>query len=175
MCIDLSKGYRAVFTTTAGVVEVELDTVRTPRTVNNFVVLARYRYYDGTSFMRTDPSIDIIQGGAPSQSISDPGPGYTIEDEGRGFTYAEGDLVMARSGAPDSASAQYFFAAGPNTANLNADGSYVTFGKVVEGLDVLRKVLSTHVDCPNPDRAPNCLGGAPRPPVTVQSVTIRET
>ena len=176
-CIDPAKAYRAVFTTSAGVVKVALDTKRTPQTVNNFVVLARYGYYDRSSFQRTDPSIEIIQGGAPNtQSISDPGPGYTIKDEGgKVEAYTEGDLVMARTQGPDSASAQYFFSAGPKTQSLASQGTYITFGKTVEGLDVLKKVLASHVACPQP-AAPgtSCLGGAPQPPVTVESVTIEE-
>ena len=176
LCIDPAKTYRAVFNTSAGVVKVNLDTTRTPLTTNNFVVLARYGYYDGSSFPRTDPSIDIIQGGSPStQSISDPGPGYTIKDEGGKFTYTEGDLVMARSQGPDSAGAQFFFSVGPKTANLDSQGTYVVFGKVVEGLDVLKSVLASHVDCPETsDRAASCLGGAPQPPVRVESVVIEE-
>jgi len=176
-CTDPSKTYRAVFSTSAGVVKVNLDTKRTPLTVNNFVVLARYGYYDGSSFQRTDPSIDIIQGGAPNtQSISDPGPGYTIKDEGGKFTYAEGDLVMARSQGADSGSAQYFFSAGPKTSSLDAQGTYVSFGKVTEGLDVLKKVLASHVDCPPADPAggSSCLGGGPKPPVKVASIAIEE-
>ena len=177
MCIDQAKAYRAVFTTSAGVVKVNLDTKRTPQTVNNFVVLARYGYYAGSSFQRTDPSIDIIQGGAPNtQSISDPGPGYTIKDEGGKFTYTEGDLVMARSQGADSGSAQYFFSAGPKTSSLDAQGTYVTFGKVSEGLDILKKVLASHVDCPTADPAggSSCLGGAPQPPVEVKTIAIEE-
>lgn len=181
MCIDPAKSYTAVFNTSAGVVRVKLDTTKTPATTNNFVVLARYHYFDGSSFQRTDPSIDIIQGGAPNtQSIGDPGPGYTIKDEppldasGKGtYTYSEGDLVMARSPGPDSASAQYFFSAGPKTKNLEAQGSYVVFGKTVDGLDVLKKVLASHVDCP--PRADTCLGGSPNPPVIVNTVTIEES
>ena len=182
MCIDPAKTYQAVFTTSAGVVKVNLDTKRTPATTNNFVVLARYGYYNGSSFQRTDTDIDIIQGGAPNtQTISDPGPGYTIKDEGGKFTYTEGDLTMARTQGPDSASAQYFFSAGPKTSSLDSSGTYVTFGKVVEGLDVLKKVLGSHVDCP-PEEARSrggtsgsCLGGAPQPPVEVQTVAIEES
>jgi cyclophilin family peptidyl-prolyl cis-trans isomerase len=176
-CIDPAKAYKAVFATSAGVIKVELDTQRTPATANNFVVLARYGYYDGSSFPRTDTSIDIIQGGSPNtQSISDPGPGYNIKDEGGKFTYAEGDLTMARSQGADSASAQFFFSAGPKTASLDGQGTYVTFGKTVEGLDVLKKVLGSHVDCPPDDGGSgSCLGGAPQPPVTVESVTIEES
>ena len=175
-CIDPAKTYRAVFTTSTGVVKVALDTKRTPQTVNNFVVLSRYRYYDGSSFSRTDPSIDIIQGGSPAtQTISDPGPGYNIQDEGGKFTYTEGDLVMARGSGANSASAQYFFSVGPKTSSLDSQGTYVTFGKVVEGLDVLKKVMATHKDCPDgEDGASGCLGGAPQPPVKVDSIAIEE-
>ncbi len=179
-CIDPAKDYRAVFTTSAGVIKANLDTERTPQTVNNFVVLARYGYYDGSSFQRSEPSIDIIQGGAPdTQSISDPGPGYTIADEGGKFTsYAEGDLVMARTGEPNSAGAQYFFSTGPKTTSLGSQGTYVTFGKTVEGLDVVKKVLASHVPCPpqaaTRGSASACSGGAPQPPVIVQTVTIEE-
>jgi cyclophilin family peptidyl-prolyl cis-trans isomerase len=178
MCIDPAKTYRAVFTTSAGTIKATLDTKTTPMTANNFVVLARYRYYDGSSFHRTEPSIAIVQGGAPNtQSASDPGPGYTIQDEGGKFKYAEGDLVMARTSAPNSAAAQYFFAAGPETAaGLDQTGTYVTFGKVTEGLDVVKKVLKTHVACPatDPGAESTCSGGAPQPPVKVESVTIEE-
>jgi len=176
-CTDPAKSYRAVFTTSAGVIKANLDSKRTPLTVNNFVVLARYGYYDGSSFHRTDTSIEIIQGGAPNtQSVSDKGPGYTIKDEGGKFTYTEGDLVMARTQEPDSASAQFFFSAGPKTSSLDAQGTYVTFGKVTEGLDVLKKVLASHVDCPAADPAggSSCLGGAPQPPVKVDAVAIEE-
>jgi len=177
LCIDPAKAYRAVFTTSAGVIRVDLDTKRTPMTTNNFAVLARYGFYNGSSFQRTDPSIEIIQGGAPNtQSISDPGPGYTIKDEGGKFAYTEGDLVMARSSGPDSGGAQYFFAAGPKTSNLDSSGTYVTFGKVKEGLDVLKSVLASHVDCPKAAaRGASCLGGAPQPPVEVKTITIEET
>ena len=83
----------------------------------NEVLGYRYRYYDGSRIFRTDTSIDIIQGGGPTtNSPSDPGPGYTIPDEGKGFKYAAGDLVMARSQGPNSASAQYFFVAGPKAS-----------------------------------------------------------
>jgi len=179
-CIDPAKAYRAVFTTSAGVIKAALDTKRTPQTVNNFVVLARYGYYDDSSFQRSEPSIDIIQGGAPNtQSISDPGPGYTIADEGGKFTsYAEGDLVMARTGQPNSASAQYFFSTGPKTTSLGSQGTYVTFGKTIDGLDVVKKVLASHVPCPADAAASRsdsaCSGGAPQPPVIVQTVTIEE-
>ena len=120
---------------------------------------------------RTDPSIDIIQGGAPTtQDAADPGPGYTIPDEGgTDRSYAPGDLVMARGSGEDSAGGQFFFAAGPNAARLDDQGTYVTFGKVTEGLDVVEAILASHVADPS-----SVLGGRPDPSVTVTSVTIEE-
>jgi cyclophilin family peptidyl-prolyl cis-trans isomerase len=166
-CIDPAKTYTAVFDTTAGTIRARLDTERTPQTTNNFVVLARYRYYDGTRFFRTDTSIGIIQGGGLSNTED---PGYTIPDEGGTFTYAPGDLVMARTQQPNSAGAQFFFGVDENVSALDAQGVYVTFGEVTEGLDVLQAILATNVDDPA-----SGLGGAPDPPVTVNSVRIEES
>ncbi len=166
-CLEEGATYEAVFDTTAGEVRVALDTENTPNTVNNFVYLARYGYYDGTDIFRSNTGIDILQGGSPhTNTNSDPGPGYTIEDEGASFTYEPGDLVMARTPAPNSASAQYFFSAGPGTSNLDG-GPYVVFGRVTEGLDVLEAILASHVDG---DEEPG--EGAPDPIPVVNSVTI---
>src|SRR5262249_18602026 len=120
MCIDPKKNYTAVFDTNQGTIEVALDTKTTPATANNFARLSDYHFYAGAARCRTDPSIDIIQGGAPgTQSASDPGPGYTIKDEGSPpRQYKAGDLVMARTGQPNSAGAQFFFAAGPKVSAL---------------------------------------------------------
>ena len=172
MCLDTAKQYTAVFDTTAGEMRIALDMVNTPITANNFAVLARYHYYDNTLLFRTDPSIGIIQGGAPhNNSPSDAGPGYTIPDEGSGFTYEPGQIVMARTAAPNSASAQFFFAVNENTAQLNNQGTYVVFGQMDdESLTVAEAILASHVDQPG-----NRRGGAPEPQVIVQSVTIEES
>ena len=171
LCLDLSKQYTAVFDTTAGEMRIDLDTFNTPVTANNFAVLARFHYYDDTLLFRTDPSIGIIQGGSPhTNSPSDPGPGYTIPDEGSGFAYEAGQIVMARTSAPNSASAQFFFAVNENTSLLNSQGTYVVFGQMDDdSLAVAEAILASHVDQPG-----NPLGGGPEPPVTVNSVTIEE-
>jgi cyclophilin family peptidyl-prolyl cis-trans isomerase len=188
-CIDPSKTYTATFTTSEGVVVVALDTKTTPQTTNNFVVLSRYHYYDGSSFDRIDQSIDIIQGGSPStQTIADPGPGYTIKDEpASGFktdasgnltgpfkTYAAGDLVMARGSSANSGSAQYFFVTGPKASALDSQGTYVVFGHVTTGLSVLQNIeQNLYQACPSGDQA--CLGGAPSRVVLVKTITITES
>jgi len=188
-CIDPSKTYTATFHTTEGDIIVALDTKTTPETTNNYVVLSRYAYYNGSSFDRIDQSIDIIQGGSPNtQDITDPGPGYTIKDEpaskfktdasgnvtGPFNSYAPGDLVMARSSGRDSAAAQYFFVTGPKASALDAQGSYVVFGHVTTGLPILQNIEQhLYAACPPTDQ--NCLGGAPSKLVLIKSITITES
>ena len=181
-CIDPEAHYVAVFDTSEGEMRFELTASETPLTINNFVTLARWGYYDGTLLFRTDPSIDIIQGGSPhTDSASDPGPGYTIPDEpafdedpddGRltgPYLYQPGQLVMARSAGRDAASAQFFLTTGPNTSRLDSQGTYVVFGQTDDaGLAVAQSIIGLHVDT-------GSLGGAPSRDVTVHSVTIEET
>lgn len=183
MCIDPALPYTAVFDTNLGEITVELDTENTPNTVNNFVSLARWGYYDGTTIHRTDPSIEIIQGGSPhTESASDPGPGYTIPDEPTfetdpatgglvgPYRYGPGQLVMARSAGPDSSGAQFFFTTGPSASLLDAQGTYIVFGTTDDaGLGVLESIIALHQ--PDPTSG---LGGAPSETVTINSVTILE-
>ena len=182
-CIDPAASYTATFATSEGDVVVELDTETTPGTTNNFVALARNLYYDGTELFRTDPSIGIIQGGSPhSNDPSDEGPGFSLPDEGGvfdfsdpnapsgPFTYAPGQLIMARSNGPDGGSAQFFFSVDEAVTALDAQGTYVTFGTVTEGLDVLETILGLHEADPTSQ-----LGGGPSRTVTIDSVTISES
>jgi cyclophilin family peptidyl-prolyl cis-trans isomerase len=175
MCIDANKTYKATFDTNKGVVKVTLDAKKMPNTTNNLVVLSRYKYYDGTALFRVDPSIDIIQGGAPgTNSASDPGPGYTIKDEGGKFTYKEGQLVMARTQAPDSSGAQFFLTTGPKVSGLDGQGTYLNFGEVTEGLDVLKAILGSGVPFPA-DSPMASLGSGPKDPVVINTVKIDES
>ena len=181
LCIDPEAGYIAVFDTSEGEMRFQLTASDTPLTVNNFVTLARWGYYDGTRLFRTDPSIDIIQGGSPhTDSASDPGPGYTIPDEpafeedpdGRltgPYRYQPGQLVMARSAGRDAAGAQFFLTTGPNAALLDSKGVYVVFGSTDDaGLAVAQSIIALH-------EPGGSLGGGPSRDVTVHSVTIEET
>ena len=174
MCIDPAKTYSATFDTNMGTVKMMLDAKSMPSTTNNFVVLSRYKYYDGTALFRLDPSIDIIQGGAATtNSASDPGPGYTIPDEGGKFTYKEGQIVMARTSEPNSSGAQFFLTTGPKVSALDTQGTYLLFGSVTEGLDVLKKIMATYT--PFPAGSANAsLGGGPKDPVIVNKGTITE-
>lgn len=164
--------YLATFETTEGTVVAELDTERTPDTTANFIALAEHCYFHGTDLFRTEVPSGVIQGGSPhTQDNTDPGPGYTIDDEGGRFTaedYGTGALAMARTAAPNSASGQFFFLASENGRYLgdpnalgDAAGSYVKFGQVTEGLDVLEAIVALDDGSSTPTR-----------PVTVESVTI---
>lgn len=164
-CIDKTKAYTATFDTSEGTVVVALNTKSVPGTVNNFVSLSRYKFYNGTQIFRTDPSLDIIQGGGFSTSDRF---GYTIKDEGGPFKYSEGDLVMARTMEPNSGGSQFFFVTGPKASVLDGQGPYVTFGKATKGLDVLKKIIALH------DPSSSGVDGRPSRTVTVKSITITE-
>lgn len=172
--LDESATYLLTFETSEGDVVVELDTERTPNTTANFLALVEHCYFDGTEIFRTELPSGVIQGGSPrTQDNSDPGPGYTIPDEGGTFTsddYGPGTLAMARTGAPDSASSQFFFLAtedgrylGDPAALGPSAGSYVKFGQVTEGLDVLEAIVALDDGT-----------GTSRPsrPVTIERVTF---
>ena len=152
-CIDTAKTYTANVATTEGDFTVVLNTKRTPITTNNFVALARYGYYDGTAFFRTEAQSGIIQGGSPhTQDNTDPGPGaaFSVPDEGLPFSssdYKPGALAMARTSAPNSASGQFFLLASEGGSYLGdpaqpGAGSYAVFGNVTKGLDVLEKIAA---------------------------------
>ena len=167
LCITKGKTYTETIQTNVGNVTVQFDTTKTPNTANNFIVLSLYHYFDQTALFRTDTSIGIIQGGSPhTQDASDPGPGYTIPDEGSGFSYAAGDLVMARTSAPNSAGAQFFFCVNSNCSNLNSQGTYVLFAHVTSGLDVLQKILASNVN------NNSGLGGAPAKLTLIEKTTV---
>ena len=182
MCIESGARYVATFDTSEGEMRFELTASETPLTVNNFVTLARWGYYDDTLLFRTDPSIDIIQGGSPHTNDNrDPGPGYTIPDEPAfdvdpdtgnltgPYRYQPGQIVMARSAGQDSASAQFFLTTGPNAAKLDGQGTYVVFGQTDDaGLAVAQSIIGLH-------EPGGSLGGAPSRDVTVHSVTIEES
>jgi len=160
MCIDPSRNYNAVIATSHGTMQIALDPAGAPATVNNFVVLARYHFYDGVGFHRVIPGF-MLQGGDPEGSGRG-GPGYRFADElpkpGR---YEVGSLAMANAG-PDTNGSQFFIVSGQ--AGVRLPPQYSLFGKVVGGLDVVATI--------------DALGspsGAPKEPVVMESVTITES
>ena len=136
MVIDAGKRYTATVETTKGTIRIALDPVAAPKTVNNFVFLARWHYFDGIHFHRVIPGF-VLQGGDPEGSGRG-GPGYKFEDElpkpGR---YEIGSLAMANAG-PNTNGSQFFIICGNDGAALPPQ--YSLFGKVVAGLDVVSAI-----------------------------------
>lgn len=131
MCLEPGVTYTAEFTTNFGDFSIELDADRAPNTVNNFVVLARYRYYDDTICHRILPGF-VIQCGDPTGTGTG-SPGYRFADElPEAGEYEIGSVAMANSG-PDTNGSQFFIITGERGAALPP--SYSLFGEVVAGLD----------------------------------------
>lgn len=133
--IDPAKQYRATIETSCGTVVVELDPSIAPTTVNNFVFLAREGFFDGLAFHRVVTDF-VIQGGDPKGDGTG-GPGYSFEDELPPDGYKIGDLAMANTG-PNTNGSQFFVVTGPQGETLPPQ--YSKFGRVVEGLDVARRL-----------------------------------
>jgi cyclophilin family peptidyl-prolyl cis-trans isomerase len=157
--IDTDKRYVATMVTSHGTLVIALDPLAAPRTVNSFVFLARYHYFDGIVFHRIIPGF-VLQGGDPTGSGSG-GPGYRFADElppaGR---YKVGSLAMANAG-PDTNGSQFFVISGPDGVRLPP--LYSLFGEVVSGLDVVEKI-----------DAVGSRSGSPKERVLIESVTIEE-
>ena len=137
-CIDPAKTYTAVVTTNLGAYTVQLDAKAAPTTVNNFVVLARYHYFDSTLCHRAIPAF-MVQCGDPTGSGTG-GPGYTIADElPTAGAYKIGSLAMANTGSPNTGSSQFFLITGAKGVALPA--TYSLFGQVADGLDSTVKTL----------------------------------
>jgi cyclophilin family peptidyl-prolyl cis-trans isomerase len=159
MCIDEAKTYTAVMTTDVGDVTFALDAKKAPKTVNNFVVLSRYGYYDGVPFHRVIPGF-MIQGGDPTGQ-GNGGPGYEFEDElPAAGEYEIGSLAMANAG-PDTNGSQFFVVTGDSGVALPPD--YSLFGKVTSGMETVREIEE--------DGSPD---GSPGEQHTIDSITITE-
>ncbi|HSR09585.1 MAG TPA: peptidylprolyl isomerase [Bryobacteraceae bacterium] len=135
MAIDPNKKYKATFNTTAGEIVCELFAKDAPKTVNNFVFLARDKFYDGTVFHRVINDF-MVQGGDPT-GTGRGGPGYRFEDEFKGNPnkHQVGSLSMANAG-PGTNGSQFFIT---HIVTDWLDGKHTVFGKVLKGQDVVNK------------------------------------
>ncbi len=158
MVIDPKKAYTATFHTDAGDFVVELYADRVPKTVNNFVFLARDGFYNGVTFHRVIRNF-MAQGGDPTGTGSG-GPGYKFADEFHPSLRHndKGILSMANAG-PGTNGSQFFITHGP-TAHL--DQKHSVFGKVTQGLNIVLSI---------PERDP---GRARTPGTAIKSIDINE-
>ncbi|MEM7345413.1 MAG: peptidylprolyl isomerase [Chloroflexota bacterium] len=134
MVIDKSKNYQVTIKTNKGNIELDLFASAAPRTVNNFVFLARDKFYDGLTFHRVIGGF-MSQGGCPNGDGRG-NPGYRFEDEvGKSNPngHETGSLSMANAG-PNTNGSQFFICHAPQP---HLDGRHTVFGKVTSGQDVV--------------------------------------
>jgi len=154
--------YTAVLHTSKGDITIKLNEDQTPKTVENFVTLAKKDFYNGTIFHRVIKDF-MIQGGCPDGNGMG-GPGYKFDDESFEGEYARGTVAMANSG-PNTNGSQFFIM----HADVALPKSYIIFGKVTDGLDIVDVIAESKVEM--------SMTGEPSVPVEptkVDSVEIME-
>jgi cyclophilin family peptidyl-prolyl cis-trans isomerase len=147
----------ATLHTNHGAIELELFDDDAPKTVENFVKLARDGFYDGVIFHRVIPDF-MIQGGDPT-GTGRGGPGYTFEDEFNPNKVVRGALAMANSG-PNTNGSQFFIVTAEETPWL--DGKHTVFGRVTNGMDVVDAISEVDTDASD----------KPRSDVTIERVEL---
>ena len=166
LCIDPTKTYTAVVTTNMGTYSAVLDAAKAPGAVNNFVSLARNKYFDGTTCHRAIPGF-MVQCGDPTATGSG-GPGYKFADEfPAAGEYKIGSLAMANSG-PNTNGSQFFVITGDQGVSLPPN--YTLFGQVTDGLDSTVVALDA---AGNDDPSSN--GVPPLTEIKIESITITES
>lgn len=169
MTIDPAKTYVASIETTEGTMVLSLDAKAAPTSVNNFVFLARRRYYDGLTFHRVVKDF-VIQGGSP-KGTGIGGPGYTVTGEVPADGYHAGTVAWAKteSEPAGTAGSQFFVVLTDEGASPLNDQPYLYgyIGKVVSGLDVARNIGKLE---PNP--APSDGNSPPKRRVTIERILI---
>jgi peptidyl-prolyl cis-trans isomerase B (cyclophilin B) len=136
MQIDPEKTYLTKMETSKGLIELELYPEYAPKTVNNYVFLAREGYYDGIKFHRVISNF-MIQGGDPTGTGSG-GPGYKFEDEVLGNPLKHDSKVISMANAgPNTNGSQFFITHSPQA---HLDGKHTVFGRVVKGAEVVDSI-----------------------------------
>lgn len=154
----MSNYPQAEIRTSKGTVTVELWDDVAPKHVESFLKLSQDGFYNDLAFHRIIPNF-VIQGGCPDGTGMG-GPGYTIDAEFNDRKHDLGVLSMARSADPNSAGSQFFICLGRDHCQ-HLDGKYTAFGKVIDGLDIVREIGASPTD------------GNDRPvtPITMECVT----
>ncbi len=159
MTIDPKKNYTATIATDKGDIVVQLFADKAPKTVNNFVFLARDGFYDGVIFHRVIADF-MAQGGDPTGTGTG-GPGYTFQDEFHPSLRHSGPGILSMANAgPNTNGSQFFLT---HVATPWLDGKHAVFGQVNQGLDVLMAI---------PPRDPQ---KSKAPAIAIRKITITET
>ncbi len=116
-------------------IRIEFYPADAPKTVENFVTLAKKGFYNGLTFHRVVPGF-VVQGGDPKGDGTG-GPGYTVKAEFNKQKHVRGSVAMARSQHPDSAGSQFYITYG---ATPHLDNNYTVFGRVVSGMEHVDRI-----------------------------------
>ncbi|HTV12295.1 MAG TPA: peptidylprolyl isomerase [Acidimicrobiales bacterium] len=164
MCINPAKSYTAHMVTDVGTITFKLLAAQDPVTVNNFVFLSLYHFYNGTAFHRVVTGF-VDQGGDPT-GTGYGGPGYSFNGGApkSAKVYTAGALAMGNTGSPSSDGSQFFIVVGKGGAQLTPNYSY--FGQVTSGMNVVNKINADGGASPN---------GTPKVVHKVLNVTISAT
>jgi len=160
----------ALMKTNFGDIKLELFKEDAPNTVENFVKLSKNGFYNGTLFHRVIPQF-MIQGGDPNSKSENwsihgtGGPGYTFADEFNDNKLVAGTLAMANAG-PNTNGSQFFIVTAEATPWL--DGKHTAFGKVVQGMNVVKKIEATETTG-NQGNPPD----HPMEDIIIESITIQ--
>jgi len=141
LTIDPDKSYIAEIKTNKGNMTLELSANHAPKTVNNFVFLAKEGYYNDVKFHRVISDF-MVQGGDPTGTGMG-GPGYQFEDEFANNPLCHIDNVISMANAGPGTNGSQFFITHGSTPHL--DGRHTVFGKLTEGLDVLNSIRQDDV------------------------------
>ncbi|TAK76294.1 MAG: peptidyl-prolyl cis-trans isomerase [Aquabacterium sp.] len=158
--------------TSEGDVLIKLDAEKAPKTVANFLAYVKTGQYAGTIFHRVMPGF-MIQGGGYTANLSEKPTRPPIPlESANGLKNRRGTIAMARTAAPDSATAQFFINLKDN-GFLDANGSprpngYAVFGQVIQGMDVVDKIAAVRTEALGPHEA------VPVTPVTIKQVTVEK-
>lgn len=141
-----------VLDTSFGPITIELDQEKAPITASNFLKYVDSRFYDNLIFHRVMPRF-MIQGGGFDTSMREKSEGQMgkIKNEsGNGLSNLPGTIAMARTPDPNSAQNQFFINVADNRRLDNAGGGYAVFGKVIEGMDVVNKIVNVKTTSKGP-------------------------
>ncbi len=167
------KNPMVLISTSLGDIKVELDAQKAPATVQNFLSYVNDKFYDGTTFHRVIPGF-MIQGGGMDKDMKEKATKAPIKNEaGNGLKNLNGTIAMARTSDPNSATAQFFINTKDNAFLDHRDDSvqgygYAVFGKVVDGMDVVKKIEAVQTTTKMPHQ------NVPVTPVVIESVTLEK-
>ena len=158
--------------TSAGDIVIELDAAKAPKSVENFLAYVKAGHYDGTVFHRVIANF-MIQGGGMTPDLKEKPTRAPITLEARnGLNNDKGTVAMARTNAPNSATAQFFINLKDNdflNAAASRDGNgYAVFGKVTSGMDVVEKIRAV----PTGNKGP--FENVPLEPVIIKQATLEK-